>query len=37
MHQQAAIDLELREKEIEEKLRRLIEILKKHPEILKEL
>ncbi len=37
LHQQAALELEMHEKEIEEKLGKLIQILKKHPEILKEL
>jgi len=37
LHQQAALELELREKDIEEKLKKLLEIIKKHPEILKEL
>ncbi len=37
LHQQAALELELREKVGEDRLRRIIEILKKHPEILKEL
>jgi len=37
LHQQAALELEIREKEAEEKLKRLLAIIKKYPEVLKEL
>ncbi len=37
LHQQAALELELKEKNIEEKLKKLLEIIKRYPEILKKL
>ena len=37
LHQQAALELELKEKDIEEKLRRLLQLLKSHPEILSQI
>ncbi len=37
LHQQAALELELKEKDVEEKLRKLLELIKKHPEILNQV
>jgi len=37
LHQQAALELEVKEKEIEEKLWKLLEIVKKYPEILEKI
>ena len=37
LHQQVALELELREKEVEEKLKKLLELVKRYPQILKEL
>jgi len=37
LHQQAALELEIKEKDLEEKLRKLIEIIKRYPEIIKGL
>lgn len=37
LHQQAALELELKEKDLEEKLRRLLQLLKSHPEILSQI
>ncbi len=37
LHQQAALELETKEKDIEEKLRKLLKIIEKYPEILRNL
>ncbi len=37
LHQQAALELEIKERDLEEKLRKLIIILRNHPEVLREL
>ena len=37
LHQQAALELEIKEKEVEEKLRKLLEIIKIYPEIIKDI